>query len=156
MVRYANVLGQALIGMLLLGADVSGAWASDRAGMVKFVTGSVSIIRAPATTVAVAVGQPVFPGDRLVTGADGFVGLTLHDDTRLSLGPRSEMVVKEFDFNLSTYVGRVALSILKGTAMVVTGLVAKHSPERVNISTPTVTVGIRGTEFIVEVEADDS
>lgn len=154
MTGYANHFQQVLIGILLLGASAC-AWGEHSAGTIKFVTGSVTIIHAPPALLPAAVGQRVFPGDRLVTGADGFVGLILHDDTRLSMGPGSELLIKDFEFNLSSYVGKVALSFIKGTAMVVTGLIAKHSPDRVNIATPTATVGIRGTEFIVEVEQKD-
>jgi hypothetical protein len=155
MARFANQFRQALIGIMLFGATVCGASGEQIAGAIKFVKGSVDVIHAPTARLPIAVGQRVFPGDRVITGEDGYVGLTLHDDTRLSLGPRSELLIKEFEFNLSTYVGKMAISLLKGTAMAVTGLIGKHSPERVNLATQTATVGIRGTEFIMEVEPTD-
>jgi len=41
---------------------------------------------------------------------------------------------------------------LKGSFAVITGLIAKLSPQSVKISTPTATIGIRGTEFVVKVD----
>ncbi len=152
---YVNRFQQVLTAVVLLSASICAAADERSAGTIKSVSGSVTVIHTPATARPVAVGQRVFPGDRLVTGADGSVGLILHDDTRLSLGPSSELLIKDFDFSLTSYIGEVALSILRGTAMVVTGLIAKFSPEHVNIETPTAKVGIRGTEFIVEVEQKD-
>jgi hypothetical protein len=146
--RYPAVL----FAFVLLAAAAS-AWSADSAGTIKFASGAVTVARASGAAAA-SVGERVFPGDRIVTGKDGYVGLMLHDDTRLSLGPSSEMLIKDFRFNLSSYVGDMALALIKGTAMVVTGLIAKQSPDSVTITTPTTTVGIRGTEFIVEVEPE--
>jgi hypothetical protein len=75
----------------------------------------------------------------------------LYDDTRLTLGPGSELLIREFEFNPSSYAGDLAVSFLKGTARVVTGLIGRNSPEKVRFSTPTATIGIRGTEFVVDV-----
>ena len=48
--------------------------------------------------------------------------------------------------------GSLIASLLKGTFSVVTGLIAKHSPNSVTFKTPTMTLGIRGTEFVVDVD----
>src|SRR3974390_2737710 len=151
---YANRL-QVLIATLLFGVSVSSAWAEQSAGTIKSVTGNVTVIRVSSPAVSASVGQQVMAGDKLVTGADAYVGLMLRDDTRLSLGPKSELLVKSFHFTPHSYAGEVTLNFLRGTAMFVTGLIGKHSPDRVNLSTPTTTIGIRGTEFIVEVGQQD-
>jgi hypothetical protein len=78
----------------------------------------------------------------------------LHDDTRLTIGPGSELLIREFEFNPSSYAGGLAVSFLKGTVRVVTGLIGKHAPERVRFYTPTATIGIRGTEFVVDLEPE--
>jgi hypothetical protein len=78
----------------------------------------------------------------------------LYDDTRLTIGPGSELLIREFEFNPSSYAGDLAVSFLKGTARVVTGLIGKHAPDSVHFYTPTATIGIRGTEFVVDVEPE--
>ena len=61
----------------------------------------------------------------------------LYDDTRLTIGPSSEMLIREFEFNPSSYAGDLAVSFLKGTMRVVTGLIGRNSPENVRFNTPT-------------------
>jgi hypothetical protein len=78
----------------------------------------------------------------------------LYDDTRLTIGPGSELLIREFEFNPSSYAGDLAVSFLKGTARVVTGLIGKHAPESVRFYTPTATIGIRGTEFVVDLATE--
>jgi hypothetical protein len=135
--------------MLLISAgSVSGA---ETAGVIKTLTGTATVHRG-MVSIATSVGQHVQQGDRISTSSDSYVGITLHDDTLLTVGPRSEMLIREFDFDPSSYVGGLAISFLKGTARVVTGIIAKNAPQRVHFSTPTATIGIRGTDLIVDLD----
>ena len=123
----------------------------EPAGMIKTRRGSVSVDRAGQQLDA-PLGMAVFPGDRLRTGRDSAVGVTLRDDTRMSAGPDSTMLISEFRFNTTTHEGSMLAALLKGTFSIVTGLIAKQSPRNVNFTTPTLSLGVRGTAFIVEVE----
>ena len=60
------------------------------AGRIKVSTGSAFILR-DGVQMPAQVGQVVFEADGIRTGADGKIGITLSDDTRLSLGPDSEL-----------------------------------------------------------------
>lgn len=126
------------------------AAAPEATGIVKTSRGTVTIDRA-GQELAAPVGTPVFVGDRVQTGAASYVGITLRDDTLMTAGPGSTLLVTEFRFNADTHRGNLLVSLLKGTFSVVTGLIAKQSPRSVEFKTPTMTLGIRGTEFIVEV-----
>lgn len=125
-------------------------WATDVAGMVKSSRGDVVIERAQARLPA-TVGSEVLVSDRLRTGADGAIGVTLRDNTLLSAGPNSLIVVEKFAFNSSTLDGNMSIGIRKGTVAVASGKIAKRTPESVDFHTPTSVLGVRGTEFIVEV-----
>ena len=139
-----------LAAVLLLGSW--GACAADSAGIVKTLQGSAFVTR-DANVLALAPGARVFPGDRITADAGSYVGITLRDDTRRAIGPGSTLEIRDFEFDASSYAGRLAISFLRGTARVITGLLAKHAPERVDYRTPTMTIGIRGTDFIVDLEA---
>jgi hypothetical protein len=128
-----------------------GACAADSAGVVKTLSGSATITR-EAAELPVAPGQKLLVGDRVSVHAGSYVGITLHDDTRLAAGPGSQLVIREFEFNASSYAGGLAIAFLRGTARVVTGILAKQAPERVKFHTPAMTIGIRGTDFIVDLE----
>lgn len=139
--------------LLGLGATAPVCRAADPApaGIIKFSEGPVSVLRGGATLEA-PVGTPVRVGDRVKTGPEGRAGITFSDDTRLSVGPASTVLINDYAFNTTSHEGSMAASFLKGTFSVVTGLIAKQSPGAVNFKTPSSTLGIRGTEFVVDVE----
>jgi hypothetical protein len=60
------------------------------AGRVKVASGDAYILRA-GSQIPAKVGEPVFQADSLRTGTDGRLGVTMKDDTRVSLGPSSEV-----------------------------------------------------------------
>jgi hypothetical protein len=137
--------------LALLAAPVG---AQEWAGIVKSVQGDAGIERA-GTVRPAAVGSRLLAGDKLVTGKDGRLGATLRDDTLISTGPDSRIAVAEYAFEPATQSGSMTLSVLRGVAALVSGLVAKANPGAMRVTTPTATVGIRGTEFIVEVEPNE-
>lgn len=138
----------------LLAALALPAAAQEWAGTVKSARGDVTVERAGKAQ-PLTVGDRVFPRDKLVTGKDSQVGVTLRDDTLISAGANSRLVVAEFAFDPATQNGNVMLSVLRGVTAMVSGLVAKSNPNAMRVTTPTATAGIRGTEFIVEVEGGE-
>lgn len=131
-----------------------GVQAADAvAGTIKKVEGAVSIVRGGAT-ISATPGTPVLVGDRIRTAADGTVGLALADDTLLSTGPNTELVISAFQFNPTTQEGNLLARLLRGSLHVVTGLIGKISPQNMSIQTPSVVLGVRGTEFIVQTEGE--
>ena len=137
------------ISAALLSAFVASAWAND-VGQVKVTKGVVHVEREGARIPAV-VGMPVREADRLVTGADGTVGVTFADNSLLSVGPNSTLAVDKFSFNSSTHEGRFDASLQRGTLAVVSGKMVKQSPDAMRIRTPASILGVRGTEFVVKV-----
>lgn len=129
------------------------ALAAEQAGMIKVSKGQVSIER-DGKKLAAEVGTPVLVADRVRTAADSSVGVTLRDNTLLSAGPNSLIVIDKFVFDNTTQDGNMAVSIRKGTLAVASGKIAKRTPESVDFHTPTSVLGVRGTEFVVEVEGD--
>lgn len=144
---FFAVMLTALSGMLAPAAVL----AAEPAGTIKIVKGTVNILRGEET-IAAAPGARVMPQDRLQTGPDGSVGVTLKDDTLISSGPNSTVVIDKYAFNSTTHVGEMLISVLKGTFSMVSGMMVKHSPEAAAIKTPTATIGVRGTEFAIEVD----
>lgn len=125
----------------------------DAAGMIKTAKGSVTIERAGRKS-AGAEGAIVKASDRIITGADGSAGLTLRDETRMALGPNTTLAMEHFVFNSTTHEGRLDATVRRGTLAVVSGKIAKQSPTAVKFSTPSTVLGVRGTEFVIEVEGN--
>lgn len=137
-------------GSALVAAGSSGAQpAAAAAGLVKRSAGSVSLERAGAR-LPVAPGTVVQVGDTLRTGADGAVGITLADDTLLTLGAGSELLLDDYSFDSTTHDGGMLVSLWRGTVNVVTGLLGRKAPEKLRFQTRTVVLGVRGTEFILD------
>jgi hypothetical protein len=131
------------------------ACAADAIGVVKTVKGAVHIERA-AQSVDANIGSEVYGSDRVVTGPASSVGITLRDNTLLSEGSSSVLELNQFAFNTTTHDGTLDATIRRGSLAVVDGALAKAHPEAVRFSTPTTTLGVRGTEFIIEVGDGES
>jgi len=122
-------------------------------GHVKRLAGTVSLER-DGKTLALEPGSPLYQGDRLRTGRDGYAGLTLADDTLLTAGPGSLLVLSRFAFNPTSQEGELKASLPRGNLQVVSGLIAKKSPEKFEFKGRNVVLGVRGTEFILSVPGE--
>ena len=130
---------------------VSAASAQDvRHGTLKNVAGDVRLSQGTASRAAVA-GDGVQEADRIVTGQGASTTLTLKDGTVLAVGPNTTMELTKIQFDTTTQDGNLAVNLLKGSIRMVTGWLGKLHPEQVRVVTPTSVVGVRGTDFIVEV-----
>jgi hypothetical protein len=141
-------MSRTLLACILAGC-VLPALAAEPAGVVKTVKGQVAIER-PGEAAAAVPGARVHPGDRIVTGRDGQIGITLQDNTLLSAGPNSTLVLDDFVFDSTTHAGAIDASVKRGTVAVVSGKIAKQSPEAVRFRTPNAILGVRGTSFVID------
>lgn len=123
--------------------------ASEPVGTVKTVRGQAHIERG-TTRVDVMVGTRLFAHDKLVSGPDSSVGITLRDSTLLTAGPNSTMALNHYAFDRNTNVGQMDTTVQRGTLAVISGQIAKNNPGQVIFRTSTVTLGVRGTEFIID------
>lgn len=133
----------------VLAISAASAWAAEPAGMIKTLKGSAQIER-EGKQLPASVGTEVFPKDRINTGANSSVGITLKDNTQLSAGANAQLDINKFSFNTTSHAGELDASVKKGALAVISGKVAKANPEAVRFNTGTVTLGVRGTEFIIE------
>jgi len=123
------------------------------AGRIKTVSGEAFIVHAGQTSPA-TIGHEVFESDRVRTGNDGRIGLTLQDDTRVAIGPRSEVAVDSFSYAPAEGSLGLALKFVQGVAVYVSGKIAKLAPDAVRLETPAAIVGVRGTTVALNVGAD--
>ena len=123
---------------------------SEPIGMVKVSKGDTSILR-DEKHVKGKIGQSVFQHDVLETGKDGALGVTFKDNTRVSLGPNSQLSLKKFAFNPKEKEYSFLSEIARGTLVYISGMMSKLSPESVSVKTPAATIGIRGTRFLIRI-----
>jgi hypothetical protein len=139
--------------VVLVLAGSAPVWGQETAavGRIKVLSGSVFILRQSATIPA-ELGQVVFETDGLRTGADGRIGVTLKDDTRVSLGPNSEARIDRFVYAPADGRLGFVFNIVRGVAAYVSGQIAKLAPDSIRLETPAAIVGVRGTSLAVRVE----
>ena len=142
----------ALFAALLVAA--APAIAAD-AGLIKVAKGDVYVQRA-GTRMPATVGTAVRASDVIVTGRDGSAGITFTDNSLVSVGPDSVFAIDKYRFDTTTYAGEFEGNLRQGKLAAVSGKMVKQSPESMKIRTPSAVMGVRGTEFVVQVDAPGS
>jgi Uncharacterized protein conserved in bacteria len=133
---------------------VFSAQAAEPIGLIKTLTGTAAVSRDGATA-PLAAGADVFSNDVVSTGPGSALGITFRDDTTLSMGEAGRVVLDSFAFDPAGEKVGMGVKLLKGTFAVVSGQIAKLAPEKMVVTTPTMSIGIRGTSFLVEVNSDE-
>jgi hypothetical protein len=136
---------------LIVAATPAVAQEPSPAGRIKIASGAAFIVRSSAT-VAAKPGAAIFASDTLRTGGDGSVGVTMRDDTRLSLGPNSEVRVERYVYAPGEGGFGMVLNFVRGVAAYVSGHIAKLAPDSIRLETPAAIVGVRGTTVAVRVD----
>jgi hypothetical protein len=137
-----------IAGLLFMFAAAAGA---QHAGEIKTVSGTATVERG-SERLAAKAGMAVRQSDVLVTGADGALGVTMSDNTLLSIGPGTTLAIERYAFDSTTHRGQFESSLRKGTLAVISGKMVKQSPDAMRVRTPSSIMGVRGTEFLVKVD----
>lgn len=114
---------------------------------------AVAVIQAAAAEGAngnrvLEVSAPVFTGDLIRTDAAGEAQLRFLDETRLVVGPNSQLTIDRFVFAGEATAREIAVNTTRGAFRFITGVSQK---EAYTINTPTATIGVRGTKFDITV-----
>ena len=89
--------------------------------------------------------------DTVKTG-NGKVGILFVDDTRVDVTQHSKLIIDEFVYDPNTKKGKLNLSAKLGTIKYASGQIAKTSRQDIVITTPTATIGVRGTDFSMTID----
>ena len=143
---------KALLVAAVLSVMAIPALAAD-VGLVKVSKGNVQIERNGAK-VAAPVGASVQASDVIMTGADGSAGITFTDNSLVSVGPNTVFATDKYRFDSTTHAGEFEGSLKKGRLAAISGKMVKASPESMKIRTPSAIMGVRGTEFVVQVDEE--
>ena len=141
-----------VVALACLAINPEFAWAGEQhVARVSEFKGAVTVARG-SDTIAIATGARLHNQDTVKTGADGSVGMVFNDETTLSLGPNSELTIQDYIFDPANSEFSFVMRLLRGTAAYASGLIAKLSPESTRFITPSASIGIRGTRFVIEVD----
>jgi len=142
-----NLFGLVLV-IIGLGTPVT---ADAFVGVVKTVAGE-AVIERYGETITVDTGMEIQRADVVKTGRQGTVGLVFSDDTRISMGPNTEITVDDYLFEPLEEKLSFVLRLIRGTVSFLSGQMTKLSPESVQLVMPAATIGVRGTHVLIKVD----
>ncbi|MBR9982202.1 MAG: FecR domain-containing protein [Desulfatitalea sp.] len=138
------------LGLLWVGPRTSAA-EEEFVSIVKSVEGRATITRGEAT-LAVVNGMEVRRADIVRTDRSGYVGLVFSDDTRISIGPNTELTIDTYLFEPLEKNFSFIVRMVRGTVSYLSGQIAKLAPESVQLLVPAATIGVRGTHVLIKVD----
>jgi hypothetical protein len=123
------------------------AFASPKAkkvGMIKSIQGKVVIVR-DGDRIDAKLNASLYNSDSIRTIKFSKVSIKFNDGTLVHLGKASELKVDDYIYDGKN--SKVVLNAKEGLFQVITGKIGKINPNRFNVKTSSVTIGIRGTIF---------
>jgi hypothetical protein len=147
-----TVRARAILVLILVGLAAP-SWADPFTGIIKQSRGDV-VIQRNGEQLAVDLGIQVRPSDVIRTGSRGAVGVIFSDDTRVSMGPDTEIVIEAYQFVPRESRLSFVLRVIRGTVSYLSGQITKLAPGSVQLIVPDATIGTRGTHVLIKVEQD--
>jgi hypothetical protein len=137
---------------------LAGAWLAAMAGGVsaqtndagKFlsVIGDVRVIGRDGAPRAAQREAEFREGESIITGAGALAQLRMFDGALMSVRGNTEIKLERFSYaGEQDRNANFLLSVLKGGLRTITGMIGRQNRERYRITTATVTLGVRGTDF---------
>lgn len=97
----------------------------------------------------------VHAGEELLTGDNSKLQILFNDDSILSLGSQSSMVIDRYVYDPDRAVNSgLVQRMQRGTFRTVTGRIAEQNPENFEIQSPLAVIGIRGTDIVGMINPD--
>lgn len=121
----------------------------QQVGVVAESNGSVIAVDKRKVSRKLLKNSPVYLGDKVITGENGYVRLRMIDDAVLDLRCFSIMVIEEYALNATNR--KSILNLLQGSLKKVTGKIGKMTEDIYELRTPLASVGVRGTEYALRV-----
>jgi hypothetical protein len=95
--------------------------------------------------------DPAFMQELIETGDESALLIVFADGSKLTMGENAQAIIDEFVFDPAALTGAQSIKLTKGAFRYVSGALPK---ENVKIETPPATLGIRGTELVIDITAD--
>jgi hypothetical protein len=149
-VGKASGIAAAAAGLLLLGSAAAAEETADVGAMAE-VQRTVYGAPPQGSQMVKRLGDPVIFRETLETLDNSGALVRFIDDSKLTIGARSKVVIDAFVFDPAKAEGNALIQISVGTLRWVTGGMPKG---KTVIETPTATLTLRGTDVIVHVHPD--
>ena len=142
-----KIIFVSLLVMFVLPAGAPAGAADEPAGFVAALRGRVTIVNPAGEERRLRIKDKFYPDDTIKTGKRGRIQLVFRDNTIISLGRASVLKVAEYQWDSNQHTGAITTNISGGFFRVLGGAIAKTSPEKFKTTTPSATIGIRGSMY---------
>lgn len=131
--------------------------AENAVGSVTLVLGQANLVSAKGETSLLQRGATVKPGDRIETARGGHVHIRFVDDALVSVRPLSRLHIEEYQYSpAKVKESLVRFKLETGVARAISGAAAEGAKERFRLNTPLVAIGVRGTDFVVNSQVEQT
>ena len=121
-------------------------------GSISEFQGGGSVKRGAKVTPAVK-GSSIEKNDTVSTNSQGRFKILFVDATVVNITQNSKLVIDDFVYDGNNKSkGKIGLKLALGTARYTSGAIAKGNSKGVGIRTPTATIAVRGTDFVMSVD----
>lgn len=130
------------------------AVAKESVGHIVAARGKVTAISGNGEIRELSMKSQIYKEDTIKTDQRGRTQIMFVDNTIISLGRSSEMVVEEYEFNSGQNDGMIKTRVNEGVFRVMGGKIAKVAPQKFTTETLSATIGIRGSTYAGVVEGE--
>lgn len=112
-------------------------------------TGTACVLpgRRPFFSDTLRLGDGIFRNEKVYTKRYGSIEILFDDETTLTVGPSSEIVIDDYVYSPSSSAGRAAITLVTGVLRIVSGRLPKES---ISVSAVVANIGVRGTDFTLD------
>jgi len=110
-------------------------------------------IKRSSSTIPANKSSGIEKMDTIITNSQGKFGITFNDQTKVNITENSKLVIDDFVYDDNEKSkGKLGLKVALGTVRYTSGAIAHNNPNSVDIRTPTATIAVRGTDFLMSVD----
>ncbi|MGI9356083.1 MAG: FecR family protein [Rhizobiaceae bacterium] len=149
-----NWIAPAALALAFAASSGTSALAAPEVGTSAGVRGEVFVTTSGAQR-KVAVRQSIKLQDQVLTKDDSALQILLLDSSTFTVGQNARVTIDRFVYDPDTSAGKISARVAKGAFRFMSGKIGRNSPTDASLTTPSATIGIRGT-FLEGIIAEDA
>jgi len=139
-----------IISLIFSLSSISPGFANEVIGVIAVGVGDITNQKSEK----LITGSKIYFGDTIIAKAQSNAQILLLDETAITIGEKSELIIDEFIYDPQSKIGKIVSNIKIGTVRIITGEISKNDPDNLEVNVPTGSIGARGTEFVVVTTSD--
>lgn len=129
---------------------------AQKAGIAQYTFGDVAVTKSSGIQTALQKGSNIDSGDAIVTGPNAQAQIRFTDTGMVAIQANSRFKVASYANNNDTKTDSFVVELLRGGLRAISGLIGKRNHDNYAVKTPTATIGIRGSSFLIAINDDST